>query len=245
MTTITPPAEAVPSPASPAPPGFWWRLAMPLVAVVGGLLALIVAGIVALLFTSGQTAEAIATFTGSAAIFGIGLLVVHHLPRHERRRIFALKAGIPVTVATGLSAGLGMVVVTGIIIAVGTALDPGVRDRTHGIGSPLGTGTLGVTLVILSVVVLAPLGEELLFRGVLLRGLVRRSPFWPAAVISGIVFGACHADVWIYLFWPRLLALAVVGVGLAWLNRERGYWCGVTAHATINGLATVALLLTR
>jgi hypothetical protein len=39
------------------------------------------------------------------------------------------------------------------------------------------------------------------------------------------------------------LALAIVGVGLAWLNRVRGYWCGVTAHATINGLATLALLL--
>jgi membrane protease YdiL (CAAX protease family) len=244
MTTITPSAEAAPSPAPPAPPGFWWRLLMPLVAVVGGLLALIVAAALALLFTSGQVADAIATFTGSAAILGIGLVIVHHLPRHERRRIFALKAGIPVTVATGLSAGLGMVVVTVIIIAVGTALDPGLRDRTQGIGSPLGTSTLGASLVVISIVVLAPLGEELLFRGVLLRGLVRRIPFWPAAVTSGIVFGACHADVWIYLFWPRFLALAVVGVGLAWLNRERGYWCGVTAHATINGLATVALLIT-
>lgn len=244
MTTITPPAEAAPSPAPPTPPGFWWRLLMPLVAVVGGLLALIVAAALALLFTSGQIADAIATCTGSAAILGIGLLIVHHLPRHERRRIFALKAGIPVTVATGLSAGLGMVVVTVIIIAVGTALDPGLRDRTQGIGSPLGTSTLGASLVVISIIVLAPLGEELLFRGVLLRGLVRRIPFWPAAVTSGIVFGACHADVWIYLFWPRFLALAVVGVGLAWLNRERGYWCGVTAHATINGLATLALLIT-
>jgi membrane protease YdiL (CAAX protease family) len=217
---------------------------MPLVAVLGGLLALIVAAAFALVFTSGQVADAIATFTGSAAILGIGLVIVHYLPRHERRRIFALKAGIPVTVATGLSAGLGMVVVTAIIIAVGTALDPGLRDRTQGIGSPLGTSTLGASLVVISIVVLAPLGEELLFRGVLLRGLVRRIPFWPAAVTSSIVFGACHADVWIYLFWPRFLALAVVGVGLAWLNRQRGYWCGVTAHATINGLATLALLIT-
>jgi len=243
MTTITTPAEAVPSPAPPAPPGFWWRLLMPLVAVIGGLLALVVAGVVALLFTSGQVADAIATFAGSAAILGIGLAIVQHLPRHERRRIFALKSRIPVTVAAGLAGGLAMLVVTGVVIALGTAIDPGVRDRTQGIGSPLGTSTLGVTLVVISIVVLAPLGEELLFRGVLLRGLVRRIPFWPAAITSGVVFGACHADVWIYLFWPRFLALAIVGVGLAWLNRERGYWCGVTAHASINGLATLALLL--
>jgi hypothetical protein len=29
------------------------------------------------------------------------------------------------------------------------------------------------------------------------------------------------------------------------LNRTRGYWCGVTAHATLNTVATLALLLAR
>jgi membrane protease YdiL (CAAX protease family) len=242
MTTTTPPVPAAP-PAPAAEPGFWWRVLMPFVAVLGGLIALVVAAVVTLLFASNQVADAISTMIGSVVILGIGLMIVRHLPRHERRRIFALKAGIPVTVAMGLSAGLGLVVVTAVIIGVGTAIDPGVRDRTQGIGSPLGTSAVAASLVVFSIVVLAPLGEELLFRGVLLRGLVRRLPFWPSAVVAAVVFGACHADVWLYLFWPRFLALAVTGVGLAWLNRDRGYWCGVTAHATINGLATLALLI--
>jgi membrane protease YdiL (CAAX protease family) len=242
MTTIAAPVPA-PPPAAPAEPGFWWRILMPLVAVLGGLVALAVVAVVALLFASDQLADAISTTVGSAVILAIALLIARRLPRHERRRIFALKAGVPVTVATGLSAGLGLVVVTALIIGLGTAIDPGVRDRTQGIGSPLGTSAVGASLVIVSIVVLAPLGEELLFRGIMLRGLVRRLPFWPSAVISAIVFGACHADVWIYLFWPRFLALAVTGVALAWLNRGRGYWCGVTAHATINGVATLALLV--
>ncbi len=216
---------------------------MPLVAVIGGLLALIVAGIVALTFTSEQVADSIATCIGSAVILGIGVMIVCHLPRHERRRIFALKSRVPVTVGTGLAAGLGMLAVTAVIIAVGLAIDSGLRARTQDLGTPLGSSAVSAMFVVIGTVVLAPLGEELLFRGVLLRGLVRRIPFWPAAVTSGIIFGACHADVWIYLFWPRFLALAIVGVGLAWLNRVRGYWCGVTAHATINGLATLALLL--
>jgi membrane protease YdiL (CAAX protease family) len=242
MTTTTPAIPAAP-PAPPAEPGFWWRVLMPFVAVLGGLIALVVTAVVTLPFTSNQVADAVSTTIGSAVILGIGLLIVRHLPRHERRRIFAFKAGVPVTVATGLSAGLGLVIVTALIISIGTAIDPGVRDRTQGIGSPLGTSAVGATLVVFSIVVLAPLGEELLFRGVMLRGLVRRFPFWPSAVASGIVFGASHADVWLYLFWPRLLALAATGVGLAWLNRQRGYWCGVTAHATINGVATLALLI--
>jgi membrane protease YdiL (CAAX protease family) len=242
MSTTTPPVPAAP-PAPAAELGFWWRVLMPFVAVLGGLMALIVAAVVAPLFASSQVADAVSAMIGSAVILGIGLAIVRHLPHHERRRIFAPKAGVPVTVATGLSAGLGLVVVTALIIGAGTAVDPGVRDRTQGIGSPLGTSAVAGILVVFSIVVLAPLGEELLFRGVLLRGLVRRLAFWPSAVAAGVAFGACHADVWLYLFWPRFLALAITGVGLAWLNRQRGYWCGVTAHATINGLATVALLI--
>jgi hypothetical protein len=129
------------------------------------------------------------------------------------------------------------------MISVGTSLDPGLNARVHNIASPLGPGVSGTLITMFGVIVLAPLGEELVFRGVLLRGLVRRMSFWWAALAGAAIFGACHADVWIYLFWPRYLALVGVGVGLAWLNRTRGYWCGVTAHATLNAVATLALLL--
>jgi membrane protease YdiL (CAAX protease family) len=242
MSTIAPDARVETAPP-PHTPGFWWRVLMPLVAVAAGMVGLIAAAVAALAFTSHNMADAIATSLGSGIILAVGLALVRHLPRHERRRIFALKAPVPTTVAMGLAAGLGGVVASAIVIGAGTAIDSGVRHRTQGISSPFGSGAAAITLVVFGVVVLAPLGEELLFRGIMLRGLVRRIPFWPAAVVSAMVFGACHPDVWFYLFWPRWLALAVVGVGLAWLNRERGYWCGVTAHATINGLATLATLL--
>jgi membrane protease YdiL (CAAX protease family) len=141
---------------------------------------------------------------GSAVILAIALELVRHLPRHERRPIFAWKAGVPVTVATGMATGVGFVVASAVVVAAGTAIDSGVRDRTSGIPSPFGSSALAGTLVVVGIVVLAPLGEELLFRGLMLRGLVRRIPFWSAAVI-----------------------------------------CGVTAHATINGLATITLLAAR
>ncbi len=93
-----------------------------------------------------------------------------------------------------------------------------------------------------AVVVLAPLGEELLFRGLLLRGLVRRIRFWPAAVVSSLLFAAAHVDA--YLLWPRAIALVGTGVVLAWLYRWRGYWASVTAHATVNIVAAIALVAT-
>jgi membrane protease YdiL (CAAX protease family) len=242
MSTTTPDAHVDTAPP-PHVPGFWWRILMPLVAVAAGMVGLIVAAVVTLSVASHNAADAVATCVGSGIILAVGLALVRHLPRHEQRRIFALKAPIPATVAIGLAAGLGGVILSAIVISAGTAVDSGVRERTEGISSPFGSGPFAITVVVIGVVVLAPIGEELLFRGIMLRGLVRRRPFWTSAIISAMVFGACHPDVWLYLFWPRWLALAVVGVGLAWLNRERGYWCGVAAHATINGVATLVTLL--
>jgi membrane protease YdiL (CAAX protease family) len=241
MSTLNP-APAALRVTSPGPPGFWWRVLMPFVAVIIGLIALVVALIVALLFVSQEMADAIATAVGSGVILGAGLVFVRHLPVHEQRAIFARKGRLGAALATGVAGGLGFVVLTVIVIAIGTAVDSGVRERTSDIPSPFGASIVASLLVVLGIVVLAPLGEELLFRGLMLRGLVRRMPFWPAASCSGIAFAVCHSDVWAYLFWPRMIALAVVGVGLAELNRRRGYWCGVVAHATINGLATIALL---
>ena len=218
---------------------------MPLVAVLGGLASLVVVTLIAMITASGPMADSIATAAGSAVILGIGLVIAHHLTHHERRLIFAIKASPPATLATGVVGGVAMLIGSALIISVGTHLDSGLSSRVHGIASPLGPGLAGTLITMLGVMVLAPLGEELLFRGILLRGLVQRMPFWSAALVSGAIFGACHADVWIYLFWPRFLALVGVGVALAWLNRTRGYWCGVTAHATLNTVATLALLLAR
>jgi uncharacterized protein len=201
-----------------------------------------VALIVALLFVSHEMADAIATVVGSGVILAVGLVLVRHLPLHEQRAIFARKGRSATMLVSGVAGGLGFVVVTVIVISIGSAIDSGVRDRTSNIPSPFGASIAAGLLIVLGVVVLAPLGEELLFRGLMLRGLVRKMPFWPAAGCAGVAFAVCHSDVWAYLFWPRLIALALVGVGLAALNRRHGYWCGVVAHATINGFATIALL---
>jgi membrane protease YdiL (CAAX protease family) len=242
MATDAPPLASAPPP-DPVEPGFWWRLLMPVVAVIAGLVGLVVVVVAATTATSGGMADAIAATAGSAIILAAGLALVRHLPRHEVRRIFAAKATTATTVVTGIGFGVLLTITSAVIIAVGLLIDPGLGGDSRDIAAPLGPGVAGTLIVICGVIALAPLGEELLFRGIMLRGLVRRCPFWPAAVISAVVFAACHADVLLSLMWPRYIALAVVGVVLAALNRSHGYWCGVTAHATVNTLATIAVLL--
>lgn len=63
--------------------------------------------------------------------------------------------------------------------------------------------------VLVAVVVFAPLGEELLFRGLLFQRLRRQAGLWPAAVGSGLVFGLAHSQ--------SALALLLAAVVLALL----------------------------
>lgn len=235
---------ATPRPAPPpAAPGLWWHLLIPLVCVAAGLIAALVVALTAARVVSGDLADVVGATAGSAAILACALACVRDLPRHERRRIFAAKASFASTLATGIGIGIVLVVVAAGIVAIGVRIEPGLRGRTDGLISPLGPGAAGVLLTILAVIVLAPLGEELAFRGIMLRGLALRMPFWGAAVISAGIFAGCHVDVWTTLLWPRYLELAVSGVVLAALNRSHGYWCGVTAHATVNTVAVLALAL--
>jgi uncharacterized protein len=90
------------------------------------------------------------------------------------------------------------------------------------------------------VVVIAPIGEEIFFRGFLYRALRRRFRVWVAAVASSVVFGLVHV-------YPLLIpALFVVGLGLALLyERQKSLLAPVVAHATFNILGFVMIALGR
>lgn len=77
--------------------------------------------------------------------------------------------------------------------------------------------------------VLAPLGEETLFRGVLLTGLMQRIGAGWAVLASALAFGLFHVDVYDL---PFLTAAGII-LALTYLWR-RTLWASITAHATAN-----------
>jgi hypothetical protein len=106
---------------------------------------------------------------------------------------------------------------------------------------------LGLVLVI---VVLAPVTEELMFRGLLLRSFMRRLGFWPAALISTGLFAVFHVyEVHTVLGAVTLAAsVGVLGLGNCWLVRITGRLTpGIMVHAAFNGfvLAIAVLLANR
>jgi membrane protease YdiL (CAAX protease family) len=231
--------QAGPAPA-PAGPGFWWRVLSPVGAVLLAFVLLVVgAGILEATSMSDDGAAAVLSFATSVLLLVFGVLLWLRLPAHERRAAVALKHSAWGTVGLGVTIGIGLVIGAATIILIGTAIDPVVERRIDDV-EEIGTVPWMVVLTVVAVVVLAPLGEELLFRGLLLRGLIQRMRFWPATALSSLLFASAHADS--YLLWPRALSLLLTGLVLAWLYRWRGYWASVTAHATVNLVAAIALV---
>ena len=106
----------------------------------------------------------------------------------------------------------------------------------------------GFVVIAIATVVFAPAMEELFFRGLLLKALVRL--FTPlraaggarvagvvlAVILDGLLFGLAHGE------WVQLAGLAVFGIILAAVSYRTGrLGMNMVAHATFNLVAIVAI----
>ena len=77
--------------------------------------------------------------------------------------------------------------------------------------------------------------EEVFFRGLILRGLLRRMPPGPAIALGAVMFGLFHVDIY------RLLPTTLLGVMLGFIAwRSRSLWPAIVAHF-LNNAILVAL----
>jgi membrane protease YdiL (CAAX protease family) len=92
-------------------------------------------------------------------------------------------------------------------------------------------------LLFLAVAIVAPLVEELVFRGMLFQLLRRPLPLWGAVVLSAFVFAGAHAI-------PVLLpTLFLFGVALALVfHYTRSLYCSTFLHVLINTVAVVTIV---
>jgi membrane protease YdiL (CAAX protease family) len=101
-------------------------------------------------------------------------------------------------------------------------------------------GVLSIVVLALTAVVLAPITEEFLFRGLLLRTFMRRLSFWPAALLSTALFGLGHVYEVRTVLGAVTLAgeVAVLGLCNCYLVRISGRLTpAIMVHASFNALA--------
>jgi membrane protease YdiL (CAAX protease family) len=96
----------------------------------------------------------------------------------------------------------------------------------------------GIGALLLLAVVIVPLYEEYLFRGVILSGFARQLPFWGANCLQAALFALIHDDA------ARLPYLTTLGLLTGFLQRRTGGLAtGILLHATANLLAVSAITL--
>jgi uncharacterized protein len=107
--------------------------------------------------------------------------------------------------------------------------------------SDVTAGGVTTLLAVIAAVVMAPLVEEVVFRGVLFQGMKRRVGLWPAAVVSSLLFAVVHVEVQQPIYSSGFVLL---GILFAWtLHRFGSLVVPLVAHATFNATSVGLTLL--
>jgi membrane protease YdiL (CAAX protease family) len=84
-------------------------------------------------------------------------------------------------------------------------------------------------LAFITMVVIAPVVEELIYRGIILDGLIRKYSPWKAILISSLIFGLVHLNPW------QLITGFVIGIFIGWAYYyTRNLAVCIAIHATAN-----------
>ncbi len=138
---------------------------------------------------------------------------------------------------------LSAIVVEVVLVALITAFDIPLTGNTEGIGEFDRDRTYIISLLVVAVIA-APVIEEMVFRGIVLRGLGSRLPAVAAVGVQGFLFGLAHVDP--IRGWGNVgLVLVLGGVGAtfggaAYLLRRIGPT--IVAHAIFNGFVMIVVL---
>lgn len=178
------------------------------------------------------------------AFFGVPWLASRRKGLRRLRDDFGLRIR-PVDVAIGLGIGVAGLLAAGL---VGTAIDAalGADETTSNIPIDRLDGAGEIVAFLVAVAVITPVVEELFFRGLVFRSLLKRGvPGIRAGVITTIVFVLPHlgsaGD------WTSLLSLAgsitVLGFAfqIACHVTDNRLGAPIVAHMVINGTAAIVL----
>lgn len=141
-------------------------------------------------FTSGK-AMAVTTFAiyiGYLIIFGIWFYFMYCRKEKSDSWKQVLKlSGLPCIIGAGIMIQLAM----DVILTVAFAMFPALYESYEAVMNGL---TGDSVFMVISVCLLAPIGEELIFRGLAMRTMQRAMPWQLALVLQALLFGVYHMN---------------------------------------------------
>jgi membrane protease YdiL (CAAX protease family) len=229
--------EAIPAPAAPPPfPRFWTSVALIALNTLFQALAIlpvaIMDGIRHTRFAAQPAVIAIATMVAGASVVAIAA-------SQARRKILGFFGpwNVPPRMLrwAAICIAGNVILVSGIAIVV-TRVFPVADTMTSRLREIIGVGRTPFAAFFL-IVIAAPLTEETIMRGVILRGLLQCYSRRTAIVIGAILFALAHIN-------PMQFATAfIIGALFGWWFIElQSIWLGVIAHALNNTIPFLAML---
>ncbi len=237
-----PPAlPELPEGVEPSPVGPGWKAWTAWAALIGGFTAAIILavflGLFASIFGSSLSDPSPAVNILSTVLQGLCLIgaayVFARATGGSRPWDFGLRS-------TRLMPAIGWSALTWLsflLVTVGWTALIGAQDKQDTLPKELGVDDSQVALVAAAILVcvIAPIAEEFFFRGFFFTALRSWKGIWPAAIITGIIFGAIHGGSSDPAF---LLPLGFFGFALCLLYVKTGslYPC-IAVHSLNNSLA--------
>lgn len=126
-----------------------------------------------------------------------------------------------------------------IAVAIVAAIFTGFSaDQLQDVGFKALTDRTGYILAFTTLIVIAPIAEEMLFRGYLYGKLRGQVPIWVAMIVTSIVFGAVHGQ------WNVAIDTFVLSMVMCGLREITGsIWAGILLHMIKNTVAFYLLFI--
>jgi len=119
-------------------------------------------------------------------------------------------------------------------------------NQSQNIGFNSVHGTYQLILTFISLVILPPIAEEILFRGYLFEGLKKTMPVVAAAILTSLLFASAHlpeggssGPLWIGAIDTFTLSLVLTFLK----QKTKNLWSGIFLHALKNAIAFVSLFI--
>ena len=190
-----------------------------------------------------QVSEIVLQTIFSALVYVVALLVIIFVPwkllKMKTTREELGMRGLP-TWTDILLAPIAFIVffiASGFIMAVLQAIMPSIDwTQEQDVGFNNIISNLDFVLTFLSLVVIAPIAEEIIFRGWLYGKMRRKMSAVPAILIVSLLFGLVHGQ------WNVGVVVFTMSIAMCLIRELTGtIWGGILVHMIKNGLAFYAL----
>lgn len=168
-----------------------------------------------------------------SGLLTLAVVLIFYLIRRKKFSEALMLRRVPApTLLTGAVLAPGLyVVISAALAMLPDAWLESYMEASEGIDSGTVAGVIAVALV-------APVVEEVIFRGLMMNRLSRVMPGWLAVVISAAVFGVCHGHpIWFaYAF--------VLGAVFGFIDLRAGsIWPSILGHLVFNAISQILAVI--